>query len=135
LRRSITSRLTSALMRSVSWRLARAASPPSDRVEASLPSAVTSARSILVVALAEAGDMVLLSPFLREVRELAPDARITLVTLPGTAILFEHAGVVDRVVTFAADAPRVLRPMLLPRRARRFARRELDDRFDVAIVP
>ena len=132
---AITSWLTRALMRGVSWRLARVAAAPVGGAREPLPLAVSTARGILVVALAEAGDMVLLSPFLRELRGLAPDARITLVTLPATAILFEHSGVVDRIATFAGEAPRLLRPLLLPRRARRFARRELRGGFDVAIVP
>ena len=135
LRSSIGARLTRALMRGVSWHMARGISPPSREAQKALPAAIEEAKSILVVALVEAGDMVLLSPFLRELRGLAPNARITLVTLPGTAILYEHAGVVDRVTTFAAKAPRLLRPALLPARARRFAREELRGEFDVAIVP
>lgn len=103
--------------------------------QAPLSVVVRDAREILVVALAEAGDMVLLSVFLRGLRRLAPAARVTLVCLPSARVLYEASPDVDEVITYDAVAPRVLRPLLLPRRARAFARRQLARRFDLAIVP
>ena len=100
-----------------------------------MPEAIQTARAILVVSLAEAGDMVLLTPFLRELRRLAPRARIALVSLPGSANLVESAGIVDEIKIFRTGVSRLLRPLVLPRRARRFARAELRDAYDVAIVP
>ena len=135
MKQQLTSRLTRALMRAVAWRLARGVAPLRGVEQVSLPEAIQQARTILVVALAEAGDVVLLSPFLRELRRLAPRARITLVTLPGTSVLVERSPVVNEIKSFRAAVPRLLRPLLLPRRARRFARSELGDGFDVAIVP
>ena len=79
--------------------------------------------------------MVLLSPFLRELRRAKASARITLVCLPGSVILYRDSAYVDEVVPFAATLPRLLRPALLPRRARIFAERHLRGRFDLAIVP
>ena len=122
-------------MRGVAWCLARSASSAPPRELLPLAVAVESARAILVVALAESGDMVLLSPLLRELRRLAPLARITLVALPGPADLVERADAVNEVKRFHAAAPRLLRPVLLPWRAWRFARAELRDGYDVAIVP
>lgn len=96
---------------------------------------VAHAGAILVVALAEAGDMVLLSVFLRGLRRLAPSAHLTLVCLPGARPLFEHSSDVDEVIAYQAATPRLLRPLVLPRRARALVRRELARQYDVAIVP
>lgn len=97
---------------------------------------VADARSILVVALAEIGDAVLLSPFLRELRHLAPHADITLVHRPAASPLYARCPFVDRRLTYEPRAARVLRPLVLPFRSLRFVRRMLRGRaFDVAIVP
>jgi hypothetical protein len=94
------------------------------------------ARSILVVALAEIGDAVLLSPFLRELRRLAPRAHITLVHRPVASSLYARCPFVNRTVTYEPRVARVLRPLVLPFRSRRFVRQLLDGpAFDVAIVP
>ena len=122
-------------MRLVARRLARNAGSVADTPSTSLPDAVRHARAILVVALAEVGDMVLLSPFLHGLRLLAPDSHIALVCLPRARSLFERSSDVDEVLAYDASMPRLLRPLLLPRRARAFARRKLTRRFDVAIVP
>ena len=79
--------------------------------------------------------MVLLSPFLRELRRHAPDARVTLVSLPGGAALLEGSADIDEVIPYQAAMRRALRPLLLPGRARAFAQRHLRGRFDLAIVP
>jgi len=115
--------------------LALHSSAPVMPAEPPLPVAVQGAREILVVALAEAGDMVLLSVFLRGLRRLAPTARVTLVCLPGVINLLESSADVDEVIAYDAAMPRLLRPLLLPRRARAFVRRHHLDRFDLAIVP
>jgi len=108
---------------------------PGGEGQGPLPDAVRDARGILVVALAEAGDMVLLSVFLRDLRGLAPSARITLVCLPSARILYDASADIDEVIAYDASAPRALRPLLLPRRARALARGRLVGRFDVAVVP
>ena len=79
--------------------------------------------------------MVLLSVFLRELRRLAPSAKVTLVCLPAVRGLFERSSDLDEVIAYDAAMPRLLRPLLLPRRARAFAHSRLADRFDLAIVP
>jgi ADP-heptose:LPS heptosyltransferase len=98
--------------------------------------AVADARRILVVALAEIGDAVLLSPFLRELRRLAPRAHITLVHRAVASSLYAHCPYVDRTATYEPRIARVLRPLVLPFRSWRFVRRVFDGPgFDVAIVP
>jgi heptosyltransferase-2 len=98
--------------------------------------AVADARKILVVALAEIGDAVLLSPFLRELRRLAPHAHITLVHRPAASPLYANCPYVDRTLTYEPRVARVLRPLVLPVRSFRFVRRMLGGTtFDVAIVP
>ena len=131
----MSSAIVRTMMRLLCWRMRRQASSPAPDSPAPLAAAVHEAREILVVALMEAGDMVLLSPFLRELRRAKASARITLVCLPGSAILYRDSAYVDEVVPFAATLPRLLRPALLPRRARIFAERHLRGRFDLAIVP
>ena len=101
-----------------------------------IETAVTEARQILVVALAEIGDAVLLSPFLRELRRAAPRAHITLVVRPTVSALFARCPYVDETLTYEPRVRRVLRPLVLPFRAWRFARRSLRRReIDLAIVP
>jgi heptosyltransferase-2 len=122
-------------MRLLARWLSRQADTPIAVANEPLPAAVARARAILVIALAEAGDMVLLSPFLRELRRLAPSARVTLVCLPAVHGLFAGSADVDEVLAYEAAMPRMLRPLRLPRRARAFARHHLEGRFDLAIVP
>jgi heptosyltransferase-2 len=124
-----------AAMRLLARWLARRASVGDASVQTPLPVAVREARAILVVALAEIGDMVLLTVFLRGLRRLAPSARVTLVCLPSSYALFESSTDVDDVIAYAAAMPRLLRPLMLPGRARRFAERRLVGRFDIAVVP
>lgn len=102
----------------------------------SLAHAVQDSRTILLVALAEIGDMVLLSPFLRELRRLVPDANITLVTLPAGASLFSVCEDVDRVLIYDAATPRLLKPFVLPGLALEFAQWHLQScQWDLALVP
>ena len=120
--------LTRRMMRAVAWRLRRQIASPTSVATPPLKLAVAEARELLV-------DMVLLSPFVRELRRLAPAARMTLVTLPACAILYESSEDVDEVIPYPARVSRLLRPLVLPRRARSFAVNRLRGPFDVAIVP
>ena len=81
----------------------------------------TSPRAILVVRLDEIGDMVMTTPFLRELRLLYPDTFITLVVKPGIAALFELCPYVNEVLTFNQSGRSLLRPFVLPVRALQFA--------------
>jgi ADP-heptose:LPS heptosyltransferase len=122
-------------MRLLARWLALRGSVSSKRHHAPLPVVVREARAILVIALAEAGDMVLLSVFLGELRRLAPSARITLVCPRGVRGLLETSSDVDEVIEYDVAMPRLLRPLKLPARAHAFVRRWHLDQFDVAIVP
>ena len=120
------------LMRLAKPRSGRGRAAPTGAPE----TAVADARRILVVALAEIGDAVLLSPFLRELRRLAPRAHITLVHRAVASPLYAHCPYVDRTETYEPRVARVLRPLVLPLRSSRFVRRVFDGPgFDVAIVP
>jgi heptosyltransferase-3 len=127
--------IVSASMRLLARWLALRSSVSTQRAQAPLSVAVHGARTILVAALAEAGDMVLLSVFLRELRRLAPSARVTLVCLPAVRGLFELSVDVDEVIAFDATMPRLRRPFRLPGRARDFVRCMHLDQIDVAVVP
>ncbi len=61
-------------------------------------------RNILIVKLDNIGDAVLLSPFLRELRANAPDARITLMVREPAADTVALCPYVDRVVGAAVEA-------------------------------
>ena len=95
------------------------------------------ARTILVVKLDEIGDFVLVTPFLRELRRQAPQARITLVVKPGVYNLAETCPYVNRVLVY--DGRTEGRPLWQLRRqwrAWRLAHRELQpSHFDVAVLP
>jgi heptosyltransferase-2 len=95
---------------------------------------VQDARSILVVRLDMIGDVVLMSPFLRELRRLNPDAWITLVVAPRLVNLVELCPFVSEVLTFEPH-PRFGK---LERhiRALRLAGAHLWQRqFDLALLP
>lgn len=91
---------------------------------------------VLVVHLVEIGDVVMLTPFLRELRRLLPDARITLAVKPEVRPLVETCPYVTETVTFEANYRPALRLFILPWQAFWTAwswRRTR--RFDLALVP
>jgi heptosyltransferase-2 len=92
--------------------------------------------AILVVRLDEIGDVVMTSPFLRELRRNAPDAWITLVVKPETVSIVEHCPYVNEILTYdwrAAGRAVALRRHL---RALSLAADRLWGRhFDLAILP
>jgi ADP-heptose:LPS heptosyltransferase len=92
------------------------------------------ARSILVVRLDAIGDLVLISPFLRELRRLNPYAWITLVVDPRVVNLVELCPLVSEVLTF--NPRRRFGKLELHIRALRLAGRHLWQRkFDLALLP
>jgi ADP-heptose:LPS heptosyltransferase len=92
------------------------------------------ARSILVLKLDEIGDFVLVTPFLRELRRNAPQARITLIVKPAVLNLAETCPHVDAVLAYDSQTLG-LRAWQLRRqwRALRLARRL--SRPDLAVIP
>jgi ADP-heptose:LPS heptosyltransferase len=123
-----------------SARAARALAEPVFRLrgrrEASTELALCRMKNILVVRLDEIGDVVLTSPFLRELRRGAPAAHITLVVKPGTRNLVERCPHVDEVLTFDGSARGRLAALEVRARTWKMARKELwPQRFDLAILP
>jgi len=90
---------------------------------------------ILVVRLDGIGDMVLTSPFLRELRRRFPAAHIALVVQPTIENLVARCPYVDEVHVFDCWIPRVWRPFVLPWRAFRTARHLGMGSWDLAILP
>ena len=100
------------------------------------PLDLSQVRRVLVVHLFEIGDMVWLSPFLRELRRLLPEAEITLVVKPEAVNLVALCPYVSEVIPYDVRMRAVLRPLVLPWRAFRTARRLRRSRkFDLALVP
>src|SRR5690349_8775955 len=68
-------------------------------------------RRLLVVMLADAGDLLLATPALRALRTTYPSAHIMLLTKPTNSIVVAGQGLVDEVVPFDKhlfDEPRAL---------------------------
>ena len=96
---------------------------------------------ILVVRPDGVGDVVLMGPFLRELKRACPDARITLVVAPRALNLVQTCPYVDRVLTVRIPPPRTVtdswwRPLARRAAALSLAERELSRReYDLAFVP
>lgn len=91
-------------------------------------------RQILIVRLDEIGDMVLTTPFIRELRRGYPKARITLVVKPATYNLFEKCPYIDDLKAFKKSEGR-WKTFQNISRAKKFAKKELIGAYDMAIVP
>lgn len=65
---------------------------------------VSMARRILVVQLADIGDLVLSTPALSALREALPDAHIAILTTPHAAPILDGTGLVDETLLFAKHA-------------------------------
>lgn len=92
-------------------------------------------KRILLLRLDEIGDVVLTTPFLRELRKSYPEANITLVVKPQVYNLFELCPYVDEIITFQRSERRFkfLRNIY---RAYKFAKKYLRvEEFDLAIIP
>lgn len=92
--------------------------------------------NVLIVRLDAIGDLVLFSPFLREMRRSVPDCRVTLVVNPSTYNLVELCPYVDEV--FACEIPtngRVDYFRQFVAGVKLLAGRLRSRRFDVALLP
>jgi len=98
---------------------------------------LSTVRRILVIRLDEIGDVVLLSPFLRELRRNAPTAWITLIVRPSTVNLVAQCPYVSEIVSFDCSTElrvhRILKSqwLILKLAVTRLWKR----RFDIAISP
>ncbi len=92
--------------------------------------------SVLVVRLDGIGDVILTTPFLRELRGNLPNAWITLLVRPAVANLVELCPYVNEVLTYDSAALRYWRPFKAISRALRLARKHFWRRdYDLAISP
>ena len=109
---------------------------PRQRTEGKKPLNLAQVQRILVVHLFELGDVLWLSPFLRELRRLFPQAEITLIVKPESRNLVETCPYVNEVIAYNARLAPVWRPFILPWRAFWTGWRDLRPRqFDLALVP
>lgn len=100
------------------------------------PIDLTLVKRVLVVRPDEIGDLVLTTPFLRELRRLLPDAWITLVVNPITYNLVERCPHVSQILVYDQRVSRRWRPFVLPTRAFVLAHRQLRSQgFDLALLP
>jgi ADP-heptose:LPS heptosyltransferase len=91
-------------------------------------------RNILVVKLDFIGDWVLCTPFLRNLRRSAPEARITALVLERVLDLAETCHPLDRVVALDESRPKALRGRA-PAQVSDFLADYARGAFDLAIVP
>jgi len=92
--------------------------------------------TILVVRVDEIGDVILTTPFLRELRRNAPDAWITLVVKPQTAEIVEYCPYVNEIIRFDWSVPGRAATLRRHLRALYLAAIQLWwRRFDVAFLP
>jgi len=98
---------------------------------------LTQVKRVLVVRVDEIGDVVMTSPFLRELRQLIPQAHITLVVKPAVYNLVELCSYVDEVLTYdwQTGDPRTRNLRLHWRALKLFWKYYWKDRFDLAILP
>lgn len=100
------------------------------------PIDLSSIKRVLVVRLDEIGDVVLTTPFLRELRKNLPNASITLLVHPSIQNLVELCPYVTEVVTHHPPASKYWRSIQATSLAKRLARSHFMTRdFDIAIVP
>ena len=64
---------------------------------------MTNDKQFLIVQLADIGDMVLSTPALSALRDVQPDAHITLLTASHIAPVVDATGFVDEIITFEFD--------------------------------
>lgn len=93
-------------------------------------------RNILVIRVDEIGDVVLTTPFLRELRRNFPNAWLTLVVKPSVLNLVELCPYVNQILTYEWNTPGRLWLLKRHVRALGLAWRHLwPRRFDVAVIP
>lgn len=91
---------------------------------------------VLVIRLDEIGDLVLTTPFLRELHTFQPDAWISLIVKPGVANLFKNCPYINDLLPLSPRQERWPRQALNWLRLWRFARKSVTPRaFDLALLP
>ncbi|MCL6621940.1 MAG: hypothetical protein K6T55_07525 [Syntrophobacterales bacterium] len=76
-----------------------------------------SLEKIIIIRLDEIGDLILTSPFIRELRRNLPNSYITLVVKPETYNLLEKCPYIDELLLMDVGGSRYIRPFLRHARA------------------
>jgi ADP-heptose:LPS heptosyltransferase len=98
--------------------------------------ATAGARRLLVVRLDDIGDVIMTTPFLRELRRNHPDAHISLVVKPSVLATVELCPYINEVLPYDGQLTRGLGQMSCAVRSIMFARKYLwHRRFDWAVNP
>jgi len=92
-------------------------------------------KDILIIHIGKIGDAILLTPFLRELKDNIPNARITICTNFLTQSLFSHSPYITRILIFDKKE-KILNLLLPPFQSVLFAYNNFRKyHFDLAIVP
>lgn len=133
-----------SIARSIEWWLTHRALPLSGKPltprnglqKNNSPIDLKSVERVLVVRLDEIGDVVLTTPFLRELRRNLPNAKISLLVKPSVRNLVKLCPYVTEVVTYHQPASKYWRSIEATSLAKRLARGHFVTKdFDIAIVP
>lgn len=101
-----------------------------------LPVPLAQVKRIVICRVDVIGDMVLLSPFVRELRKNFPAAHIALVVQPVAESLYKHCPYIDELIVAEVPAPSAFYHLRLHSYLWRFAMKELlPRRFDLAFAP
>jgi len=131
----LPSRIVGGVTRSVSDRITSLLLPASPKTAPGRVE-ISEILNILVVRPDEIGDVIMMSPFLRELKRNLPHTHISLVVKPAVRELVEHCPHVDEILTFDWKSSTYWPAFRNYARASDFAKRELKSRhFDLAIVP
>lgn len=84
-----------------------------------MPAEPTAAERILLVQLADIGDLILTTPALAALRAARPDARLTLLASAHAAPVVAGTGLVDEIITFDRQSFNSSRALLRPANLRR----------------
>lgn len=93
-------------------------------------------KNILIIRLDVLGDLIMTTPFLRELRRNCPDSHITLVVRPSNQLLFQNCPYISELLLY--DCEQDVSPLLsletlqhLSKRTAAFAQKKLDRHYDV----
>jgi len=98
---------------------------------------MNSPQRILVVKIADIGDLILTTPAIAALRETYPQARIDVLTRPHAAPILEGTGLADEVIPFRVSAYERLKDLLKPpvlREGWRLVKRLRGGRYDTVVL-
>jgi len=100
------------------------------------PFSLKKAQNVLIIRLDDMGDMVLTTPFIREIRHnLNERATLSILLKPESLPLLKNCPYVDQIFTFNCKGRKLLSPYVRNIRALKLARKLWKHNFDLAIIP